>query len=221
MNPAIESPSSGAQFLINILQLRKRETKIFKRDWQNMVPINPSWTTVCGVFSCHVSVQVRTSQLTLKLLLVLGFLDDADALFLSQKPSHPISTTPDSSKDSQGTLLWPNSWKTGSQEERTLSAPAWRKAGARIRSLLVTGVLDREISLKPPSQPPGIPSLLLPWFVSFPCRQCGTEVFLRHFSGRNCERSSLVYSSLFHADVLLARKNANDNSLTLLGLNWD
>lgn len=34
-----------------------------------------------------------------------------------------------------------HSGKTGSQEERTLDAPAWRKAGARIHSLFVTGVL--------------------------------------------------------------------------------
>lgn len=132
-----------------------------------------------------------------------------------------FSTTPDSSKDPQNTLLWHNTWNTGSQEERTLGS-AWRKAGARIHLLFMTGVLDKEISLKPPSQPPGIPTLLLPWFVSFPCRQHEIKVFLRHFSGLNCEKSSLVYTSLFHADALLAtRKNPNDNILTLLGLNWD
>lgn len=149
-------------------------------------------------------------------LLLWGYLDDADALFLSQKPPHPFQPHLTAVKIPKNTLLLQNSWNTGNQEERT-----WRKAGARIHSLFVTGVLDKEISLKLPSQPSGIPTLLLPWFVSFPCKQHEIEVFLRHFSVLHCERSSLVYSSLFHVDVLLAtRKNANDNILTLLGLNW-
>lgn len=88
MNLAIESPSSGAILLIHILQLRQKETTVFKRDWQAMVPINPSWTTVCGFFSL---ASLLRQELALKFILVLGFLGDAHVLFLTQKPSHPVA----------------------------------------------------------------------------------------------------------------------------------
>lgn len=137
-----------------------------------------------------------------------------------------MSTTSDSSKDPQDALLWQKSWKTGSRAERTLGAPAGRKAGGGVHLLLGTGAPGKEISLEPVSQHPGNPALPPPPLlrVVFPslAGSRGSEAFLRHFSVLSCARTSFAYSSPFRGDALLStRKKANGNSLILSGLSWD
>lgn len=70
------------------------------------------------------------------------------------------------------------------------------------------------------SQPSGIPSLLLPWFVSSPCRQTGIQVFLSSVAWTEREAALFTAHSSMQMSYWPPGKNANDNILILLGLNW-